>query len=99
MVKLAFVDSEPLAEMFADMLRNEGITCVVKGAGAYSSALPFEINDHYLFVPAADLERAGQLLGEYSDANGALSLGAPAALAARYGRRRREQTSRGSRWR
>ncbi len=86
-VKVATAAGEPLALMWADMLRQAGMPCSVKGAGAWSSAFPVELQDHFLYVRRVDLARAARLLIPYASTTGPLTL-EPAARA-RVLRRRR----------
>jgi hypothetical protein len=91
LVKLATVHSEQLAQMYAEMLHNEGIPCVVKGTGGWSSAMPLGVNEHFLFVPKGDVERASSLLTGYGSPGDDLALDLPQARAAGRGRRWRPQ--------
>ncbi|MCL4464641.1 MAG: DUF2007 domain-containing protein [Chloroflexi bacterium] len=95
LVRLATVHSEQLAQMYAEMLHNEGIPCVVKGAGGWSSALPTGMDEHYLLVPTSDLARASELLTGYGSPGEGLSLDLPQARAAGRGRRWRPQSPSG----
>lgn len=101
LVKLATVASEPLAQMYAELLRREGIPCMVKGAGGWSSALPLQVNQLYLLVPERDLRKAGEILSGFAGPHEELSLEDRAAIVARPGRVWRPQERRPGRghWR
>nr|MDA8217109.1 hypothetical protein [Dehalococcoidales bacterium] len=73
-VKLARVASEPLALMWAETLRQEGIPCSIKGAGIWSSAFPVTMREHYLYVRGSDVTRAVRLLEPYASTEGPLIL-------------------------
>lgn len=64
-VYLATVPNEPLALMWQQILRDEGITAMIKptgpGVGAWGSAATFE---HQIFVIASDRERAREIMAD-----------------------------------
>ena len=99
LVKLATVASYPLAEMYAEMLRRQGVPCVVKGAGGWSSALPLQVIELYLFVPARDVRKAGEILADFAGPHEALNLENSVSIASRFGRAWRPQERRPGRGR
>jgi len=61
-VKLVGALSEPVAEMYRELLADNGIVAMVKNMGALTHLrLPME-NDFDLFIRQSDLERAKELL-------------------------------------
>lgn len=64
-VFLATVPNEPIALMWQEILRDEGITAMIKaagpGVGAWGSA---SLMEHQIFVLASDRERARQIMAD-----------------------------------
>lgn len=63
LIRVARIQSEPLAEMWAELLRQEGINPLLKsegpGAGALATGAPLEYS---IWVLASDADRARQVL-------------------------------------
>ena len=70
-VKLTGALSEPEAEMWRELLANEGIVAMVKNMSAFLAhhQLPFS-NSFDLFVRESDLERAQELLAPTLEPDG-----------------------------
>jgi hypothetical protein len=56
--------AEPLAEMVAAMLENEGFHVIVRGTDVFSHLGASEMAVTYVLVPEKDAERALQLIAE-----------------------------------
>jgi hypothetical protein len=56
--------AEPLAEMVAVMLEQEGFPVIVRGTDVFSHLGASEVGATYVLVPESDAERAVQLLAE-----------------------------------
>jgi hypothetical protein len=64
-VWLMTVDNEPIAQMWAESLRGEGIPVMLRpggpGVGAWGSVAVFE---HHIYVRASDLPRAQSVIAD-----------------------------------
>lgn len=66
---VAVAPSEAIAEMWQEMLRDEGIRSMVKGTGAWPA---FHIGagvEHVIYVLASDADRAREILGSDEEAD------------------------------
>jgi hypothetical protein len=69
LVWLATAWSEPLAQSWGELLRNNGIDCLVKSGGpgwSFGAPPPFGI-EVYLSVPASQFTRAHALLEPFEE--------------------------------
>ncbi len=64
LVKVATAPNEALAGMWAEMLRNNGIRCLVKPAGPGMAYFSTALVEHYIYVLASDAEAARAILGD-----------------------------------
>lgn len=88
-VHLATAPSEVEGMMWADAIRAEGISVMLRpggpGAGAWASSATFE---HMLYVREADFSEAREILDRFLDGGGALPPGARGRRAVPRVRRR-----------
>lgn len=64
LVKIATAPNEALAGMWAEMLRNSGIRCLVKPTGPGMAYFSTALVEHYIYVLASDAEAARAILGD-----------------------------------
>lgn len=66
LVKIASAANQVLAEMWRELLRNNGIPALVRIAGPLTAYATFT-SPHDILVLAADVERARQILGAFNE--------------------------------
>ncbi len=62
LVKVATAPNEALAGMWAELLRNNGIQCLVKPTGPGMAYFSTALVEHYIYVLASDAEAARAIL-------------------------------------
>jgi hypothetical protein len=71
-VRVARAENEPLALMWVELLRGEGIASFAKGTGAWSPAIPVLGREHYIYVRSDDAPKALAILSPYAGPDGSL---------------------------
>ena len=71
LVRLARVGTEPLAEMWAEVLRHEGINCLLKSEGPGAGALATgALLEYSIWVLESEADRARETLAAFWESDG-----------------------------
>ena len=71
LIRVARVHSEPLAEMWAEVLRHEGINCLLKSEGPGAGALATgALLEYSIWVLESEADRARETLAAFWESDG-----------------------------
>ena len=81
LVKVASAGNQAVGEMWREVLKRNGIPCLLRVAGPLLAYATFT-SQHDLLVAESDAERARELLAAYNEDEGDLSLDRESGIAA-----------------